>query len=388
MGFTKKSIAALTLPKGKPYLIVWDDNLPGFGIRLNPTSRVWVVQYRAHGKSRRETIGRVDAVPLDTARGLAQKTLARVRLGSDPHAERAEANARRAVTFEKVAERYLLNARERLKPRSYEEVARHLSKHWSNLHPFPLNKVDRSLVAAGLEAISQDSGPIAANRARAALSALFSYALGTGMADINPVVGTIKPGDETRRDHVLLDSELSVLWRECGESDYGRIVRLLLLTGQRRDEVGSMRWSEINFDQAMWTIPAERTKNGRSHEVPLSSQVIAVLQSVPRLLDRDFVFGAGKGGFSGWSKAKRILDQKIEERGYPVKPWRVHDLRRTCATGMANLGIPPHVVEAVLNHVSGTKAGVAGIYNRAAYREEKRSALQNWGDFVKALGDE
>lgn len=152
---TRKAIATLKLPKGKPYLIVWDDDLPGFGIRLNPTNKVWVVQYRASGKSRRETIGRLDTVSLEVAKVQAKKTLARVQLGEDPHAERAEAEARRAITFEKVVGRYLQSAQGRLKPRSYEEVSRHLTKQWANLKQVPLQKVDRSIVAARLEEIAR-----------------------------------------------------------------------------------------------------------------------------------------------------------------------------------------------------------------------------------------
>jgi integrase len=385
MRLTRKAIAALTLPKHKPYLIVWDDELPGFGVRLNPTGKVWVVQYRANGKSRRETIGRVDAIAPEMARDNARKTLARVRLGADPHAEKAEAAARRAVTFVKVSARYLQNAQGRLKPRSFEEVNRHLTKHWAPFKELPLRSIDRPLIAAKLDDIAKQSGPIAANRARAALSALYSYALGMGLADQNPVVGTLKLGDEIKRDHVLSDHEIAAVWKASGDYDYGRIIRILTLTGQRRDEVGSMRWSEIDLEKAIWTLPTERTKNHRVHEVPLSKLALSILRNTPRLVGRDIVFGSGKGGFSGWSKAKRELDLELQPLRPPIKPWRIHDLRRTAATGMANIGVSPHVVEAVLNHVSGTRAGVAGIYNRAAYREEKRDALIRWSDHVEKI---
>lgn len=385
MRLTRKAIAALTLPKDKPYLIIWDDELPSFGIRINPSSKVWVVQYRINGNSRRETIGRADAISPEMARESAKKTLARVQLGADPHAERAEAEARRIVTLEKVASRYLVSAQARLKPRSYAEVSRHLSVHWASLKPLPVQKINRSLVAAKLEEIAQQNGPIAANRARATLSALYSYALGMGIADHNPVVGTLKSGVETSRDRVLSDREIAVIWNACKDNDYGRIVRTLLLTAQRRDEVGKMNWSEVDLESAVWALPAERTKNGRPHEVPLSEQTVVLLSQTPRVLNRRPIFGAGSDGFSGWSKAKVELDSRIKAALPSITPWRIHDLRRTAATGMANLGVPPHVIEAVLNHVSGSRAGVAGIYNRATYLDEKREALKHWGKHVHKL---
>jgi integrase len=233
-----------------------------------------------------------------------------------------------------------------------------------------------------LEEIAVQSGPIASNRARAAISALFTYALGTGIADANPVVGTIKAGEEVRRDHVILDAELGAIWRACPGTDHGRVVKLLLLTAQRRDEVANMRWSELDLAMGLWTVPGERTKNGLVHEVPLSELAMQILTEAPRRNGRELVFGDGAGGFSGWSRSKARLDARVGSA--VLRPWRLHDLRRTAATGMANLGVQPHVVEAVLNHVSGHKAGVAGIYNRAQYKDEKRDALQRWSYHVES----
>jgi integrase len=385
MRLNRKAVSTLLLPPDRPYLIVWDEDLPGFGVRINPTSKVWVVQYRSNGKSRRKTIGRVDTIPPEAARDHAKKTLAQVHLGADPHSDRVEAEARRAVTLEKVTARYLQNVQGRLKPRYYDEVCRHFRKDWAALAQFPIQKIDRGLVAARLEEIAQESGPIAANRARATLSALYSYALGMGLSDNNPVIGTLKLGEEVKRDHVMSDAELSAIWNACLPSDYGRIVRLLLLTGQRRDEVGSIQWTETNFETSIWTIPGARTKNRRLHEVPLPKEATEILRRAPHLLGREFVFGTGRGGFSGWSKAKEELDSAAKGILKSLRPWRLHDLRRTAATGMANLGVSPHVIEAVLNHVSGSRAGVAGIYNRATYREEKRQALECWAGHVSRI---
>ncbi len=385
MRFTQKTVSNLTLPTGRPYVIAWDDALPGFGVRINPSGKVWVVQYRANGKSRRETLGRVNVIALEAAREAARRVLARVQLGADPHAERAETEARRATTLEKVVLRYLQNAQGRLKPRSYEEVERHLTKHWANLWSLPVQNVGRALVASRLEEIARQNGPIAANRARASLSALYSFALGMGLADLNPVVGTLKLGEEVKRDHVLTDTELAIVWEACRQNDHGRIVQLLILAGQRREEVGGMSWPEIDLDAAIWVIPASRSKNGRFHEVPLSPEAVTTLRNVPRILGRDLVFGSGLGGYSGWSKAKSELDARASAMMPALRPWRLHDLRRTAATGMANLGVQPHIIEAVLNHLSGTRAGVAGIYNRATYFEEKRAALNLWSNYVQEL---
>jgi integrase len=385
MRFTRKTLATLALPAGKPYAIFWDSDLPGFGIRLNPTGKVWVVQYRIAGQTRRETIGRVEAVSLEAARDSARDTLARVQLGADPRAERAEAKAQRALTFQAIADRYLKGAAERLKSRSYDEVSRHLLKDWGCFANVPLKGIDRGLISIRLEEIAQSSGPIAANRARASLSTLYSFALGLGLCEQNPVIGTIKPGREIKRDHVVPDVDISAIWQACGVIEYGRIVKLLLLTGQRRDEVGNMLWSAIDLEKAVWTLPSSRTKNRRSHEVPLSAQCLAILSGTPRILGRDHVFGTGQYGFSGWSKGKIALDARIGKLSASIQRWRLHDLRRTAATGMATLGVPPHIVEAALNHISGARAGVAGVYNRAAYRDEKRDALTLWANHVEGI---
>jgi integrase len=160
--------------------------------------------------------------------------------------------------------------------------------------------------------------------------------------------------------------------------------KLLMLTAQRRDEIASLSWSEIDGEgaTALIALPAERTKNSRPHDVPLSATALDVVAGVIKRNERDLLFGDGEGGFSGWSRAKERLDEKL---GKAVKPWTLHDLRRTAATGMANLGVQPHVIEAVLNHVSGHKGGVAGIYNRSTYAAEKRAALDLWAGHIKII---
>lgn len=383
MKFTPQTVAALTLPPGKPYLLTFDAALPGFGIKISAGgSRQWVTQYRdSLGKTRRQTLGRVDVLSLPAARKAAAETLARVRLGSDPHVERKAAIAAASVTFDMIVDRYLANAEKRLRASSYGEVERHLKVHVKPLHSLPIHGVRRADLAARLSEIAEERGPYAANRVRSSLSALFAWAVGAGIVENNPVIGSNKATAELARDRVLTDPELTAIWRACRDDDHGRITRLLILLGQRRDEVACMTWSELDLAGGLWRLPAERTKNGRSHDVPLSHTALSLISETPAIENRDYLFGEGKGAFSGFSRAKRALD----ERTGLTAQWRLHDLRRTCATGMANLGTLPHVVEAVLNHVSGTRAGVAGIYNRASYSNEKRAALELWAKHVTAL---
>ncbi|UZF90645.1 tyrosine-type recombinase/integrase [Bosea sp. NBC_00550] len=387
MKLIRQNVARLTLPAGKSDYIVFDDALPGFGLRLRAGGkRAWVVQYRVGSKQRRVTLGNLEALDADVARKAAKEILAKAQLGSDPQTEKAEYRAGAAVTLGAVTRQYLeLRAKPNLKARSYEEVSRHLTRHWAPLKELPIKRVQRATVAARLGEIAKENGRFAANRARASLSTLFTWAMGEGLVDTNPVIGTNRATNEIKRDRVLTDAELRAVWQACRDDDHGRIVRLLILTAQRREEVGGMAWTEFNAETELWSIPRERTKNGRPHDVPLSAEALALFRAAPARDGRPLVFGDGEGGFQGWSNAKAALDRRIAESGATVRPWRLHDLRRTAATRMGDLGVLPHVIEALLNHISGHKAGVAGIYNRATYAREKREALDSWASYVSAL---
>ena len=196
---------------------------------------------------------------------------------------------------------------------------------------------------------------------------------------MNPCTGVHRPATLKARDRILTDAELVKFWKAANAErvEFGALLKLLLLTGCRLNEVAGMRRAEI--DGATWTIPGERTKNGRAHVVPLSPLVRELITSVPT--EGDLVFTTnGATPPSGWSKIKNRLDAAMK-----IPPWRLHDLRRTAATGMADIGVAPHIVEAVLNHVSGHKSGVAGVYNRAQYAAEKKAALARWATHVEAL---
>jgi integrase len=180
---------------------------------------------------------------------------------------------------------------------------------------------------------------------------------------------------------VLSDSELAAIWRACKDDDYGRIIRLLILTAARRAEIGGIAWSEIDLERGTWTLPAERSKNGRAHTLPLMPVALDIIKSVPQMVSRDQLFGArSQDGFASWDKGKTALDQRSG-----VTNWTPHDIRRSVATRMADIGIAPHIIEQILNHQSGHKRGPAGIYNRSSYEREVRAALALWEDHIRTL---
>jgi integrase len=389
MRLTKATVERLELPPGKTELIVFDEGLPGFGLRIRAGGkRTWIAQYRHGAKQRRVKLGTIETLDAGEARRRARNALSRVHQGQDPQADKTAARAPKApeMTLGDVVDRYLPIAERKLKASTYLGIVLHLRKHWRALHSRELQNLERRHVAAELGRIATTSGLYGANRSRAALSALFAWAIGEGLTDTNPVVGTNKATEEVARDRVLTGDELSLIWRVAGEGDYGAIVRLLILTGQRREEVGGTLWSEIDPGAATWRIASERTKNARPHEVPLSAPALEVLRGLERREGRAFVFGSREGPFQGWSNAKVALDARMSaELGRAPVAWRLHDIRRTVATRMGDLGVQPHVIEAVLNHISGHKAGVAGVYNRATYAAEKRQALDMWGSHVADL---
>jgi integrase len=388
MKFTKQSIASLSLPAGKSDAIYFDDTLPGFGVRLRAGGKmVWIAQCRVDGDTQRKTLGDIRKIDLDAARAAAKKHFAAVTLGGDPRAEKAEAKARAALKLGPQADRYLEIKKTVLRPNSYNASKRYLTQHFKSLRGLPIHNIKRRDVAGALSELINQHGTVAAARARSVLSAFFVWAIKEGIADENPVTGTNNPGaDMVSRDRVLDAHEMRVIWTACRDDDFGRILRLLMLTGCRRDEIGGLLWSEIDFDRAMLNIPGTRSKNHHPLNLPLPPAALSILESAPRREGRDFVFGGRGAAFSAWSYSTLALLARIAEReGSALAPWRIHDIRRTVATGMAELGVQPHIVETVLNHRGGHKVGVAGIYNRASYEREVRAALLLWADHIKSI---
>ena len=378
-GFTRVSINKMHCPPGKSEALFWDTVCRGFGIRaLKSGRRSWIYQYRdEHKRTRRIAIGDVSAVSLDTARAVARRHAANVTQGANPSVQRKAKRA--AITLLDVIEAYLRDAKARQRPRSYKETERHLRRHAAALHHERADALHRRDIAQLLDRVAATSGLIAANRLRAALSALWTWGLRTGLieAESNPVSLTPKHV-ERPRERTLTDEELKAIWKATdGGGEYDRIVRLCLLTGCRREEIGGLRWDEVHEDQLK--IGTERMKGGIAHEVPL---LPAMAETLPARREGVCVFGRCGAGFSGWSRAKRTLDAKLAKAGHCMRPWTLHDLRRTFSTRLHDAGIEPLVVEALLAH---KQQGVAAVYNRASFREAKRSALTRWHEILKQL---
>jgi integrase len=374
---TKSSID--TLPISNVDVTYWDSGCPGFGVKVTPKGRkVFVVLYRTGGSGsrvRKFTIGPYGRVTLHQARIAAQKVFAAKLEGRDPAGEKRAAK-RRIVTdrVEELLETFI--AQHVSQNRSRGEIARLLRREvggpWASRSVHEITKRD---IVELISSIEQRGAPAAANKALKSLKTFLRWCVGRAVLDQSPAEGVPLPSKEVARDRVLDDHELGQIIlaaRRIG-SPYAGIVELLALTGQRREEVARMTWDELDLGQGTWTLPKTRTKNAKSHVVHLSAQSIAVLKRATR--QGLFVFSRfGMKPFQEFSCAKRLIDQTAG-----VREWRLHDLRRTCVSGMARLGIAPHVADKILNHQSGTIAGVAAVYQRHDFLAERRNALERWG---------
>ncbi len=390
MKLTAASIRSLTLPEGVSDRTFFDDDLAGFGVRVRATgSKNFVIQYKIGSKHRRLPLGSVTEIELSKARATAKDLLAAVRLGRDPFGEKLETRAKAAETFGSLLPTYLAHKRAKLRPRTLVEIERHLQVQAESLHARSVQAIDRRAIAALLAQVKITSGPIAANRLRESLSAYFAWVVREGLLETNPALNTNREAEKSR-ERVLSGDELREIWHALRDDRYGDIVKLLMLVGARREEIGGLRWSEVDLDRALITLPPSRVKSGREHRIPLSGPALAIIEAREQA-GSEFVFGyrdwAGRP-FSDWSGSKRALDARIaaarDEAGQdPMSAWRLHDFRRAISTAMhGELRILPHIVEAVLGHVQG---GVAGIYNRAAYDGPKADALARWADHLMAI---
>lgn len=289
------------------------------------------------------------------------------------------------LTLAVAATRYLEAKGGEMRSSTYQGAKLHFSQHWKPLHTIPLASVTRADVAAQLQQLIKERGRVSAARARSNLSALYAWAMREGLVEANPTIATNNPAEGIKpRERTLSNAELAAVWRASRDDTFGRITRLLILTACRRDEIGGLRWDEINGNTI--TIGAARSKNKRPHSITLPPLAMEIIAATPRRPDRDFVFGDGRDGFNSWGNNATALRLRIAEaEGKPLPRFTLHDLRRTAATGMAEIGIQPHIIEAVLNHTSGHKGGVAGIYNRAGYAEPMRVALERWADHVAGI---
>jgi integrase len=387
MKFDSKTVASLRLPAGKADVIHFDDALSGFGYRLRESGddirKTWIVQYRRAGATRRLLLGSAEVLSADQARAAAKKALAEIALGGDPQAAKAARRSADKFTLAAVVVEFLAAKDGTLRPRTFTEVQRYLTgPYFKPLHTMPVDQIARRDVATRLLIIARKRGAPTAARARAMLSELYSWAMGQGLVEANPIIGTNRPKTAPPRSRVLTDQEIVSVWNGAGADDFGRVVRLLILTAQRRTEVGGMSWRELDLERGAWTIPSGRTKNGREHTLPLPPLALDIIAGIPRVVGREYLFGPRAAGFTSWNRPKQILDRRL---GDQVGPWRLHDLRRSAATRMCDLGVAPHVVEQILNHHSGHRGGVAGIYNRSSYQREVRAALALWDDHIRGI---
>lgn len=395
MRLTSASIRTIEPVPPKTDRIEFDDAVPGFGVRARAGgSKVYVVQYAIGEKTRRMTLGKVELQGVDKAREKAKDILAAVRMGQDPAGEKQHARETATDTFKAVADRFLAFQKAHggkegrgLRPRSYSETERHLMTHSKKLHGLLLAKIQQRDIASVISTV-RATHAVTANRVRTSLASLFSWAIGEGLVNSNPVTATTRT-EEKSRERVLEPTELRLIWNSLEDNHFGTIMKLLALTGQRAAEIAGLRWSELEGDVIV--LPAERTKNHREHLVPLSQPAQAMIAAQPRRFGadsemRDLIFGFGDGPFSGWGKSMETLNKRIAEKaGQPLPHFTPHDLRRSFATHASGLGIQPHIIEVILNHVSGFRAGVAGIYNRHTYEAETRTALALWADHLLAI---
>jgi integrase len=382
MKLTTKTIE--NLRPGTARLEIPDALMPGLYLVLQPSgARSWAVRYRYAGRTRKHTVGAWPAIDLATARRLAAKALRAVAEGKDPGHTKSETRAAAPDTVGRVVEEFLeRHVRRNCRPRTIAERERQFRNHvlprWRGRLVSDIGKRD---VVKLLDEV-MDAGPVAANRLRTTLATFFAWCLARDIIQATPMTGVRAPAVEHTRARVLTDDELVLVWRAAEQIGFpfGNVVRLLILTGQRRSEVAGMQWSELDLEQALWTLPGARVKNARQHTVPLSDPAIAILEAVPRIYT-PCVFTSGKGTVA-YTDGKQAIDALLP----PDLPhWTLHDVRRTTVTRMADIGVQPHVIEAVINHVSGHKAGTGGIYNRSTYAIERRAALSRWADYVLAL---
>jgi integrase len=376
---TQTIVNSMKLPAGKDEDTIADRDAPGLKLRIRREgARVYLFQRRFAGQNPKILIGDASSWTLEAARRRAREMAVDMDNGIDPRvAKTARIEASKTV-FESVVRDYLEARQRHMKPRSLEECKRHLEKHWAPFHKLPVACIERATVAGRLRELVKASGPVAADRARSTLRAMFAWAIGEGLCENNPVFGTNKASNDQERERALTDAELVKVWKSAPDNHYGAIVKLCILTGARKSEIANMRWSEIDRKARTLKLPGERTKNNRSFELPLSDLAMEVIDSINERDGRDLIFGNGEGGYSGWSHSKAALDQTVELK----EAWTLHDLRRTLRTGLGRLGVAPHIAEACLNHLPEK---LIRTYDKNRYEPEKRAAFDRWAAHVAAI---
>ncbi|MFA7413679.1 MAG: integrase arm-type DNA-binding domain-containing protein [Rhizobium sp.] len=381
-----------------------DGHMPGLFLIIQPTGgKSWAVRYRHGARTRKLTIGAFPAFGLADARKAAGDALRAVAEGRDPALEKSLQKAEQADESNLVKNVLARYDREYLQKHNRPNtIAAARSVFKNRLQPAWGSRLISSITRADVKAIrsqiSAEGLPAAEIRTLAVMSKFFAWCSDKELVEVSPMIG-VKPESKAKpRKRFLSDAEIRLFWLACKKVGwpFGPFGQLLLLTGQRREEVSAATWAEIDLKARVWRIPESRAKNGEAHEVPLSFPVVDLLDALPTIDGgNQYVLTTGKSYLQTYSRAKSSIDaamleiaraeaEKREEDPelVSIAPWTFHDLRRTLSTGLHELGIAPHIVEAILNHVSGHRAGVAGTYNRATYAHEKGRALKIWADHV------
>ncbi len=388
-------LAIETIQPGPARREIPDGKERGLYLVVQPTGRMaWAFRYRVHGRPHKLTIGPYPAIGLAKARGEAARAKVSLADDGDPAAAKRTARAAKIAlrsrddSVEKIIADFI-SLYAKPSTRDWRETARLLKQFAQAWEGRPLAAIGKADIHRVLDSIVARGAPVGANRAFAQLRKMFRWAVSRGLLDRSPCDGIDPPSAEKSRDRVLDTEELHLVWRAAGGLGFpfGPIVKLIVLTGQRRSEVGGMEWRELDLDRAIWTIPPSRSKNKRQHALPLSPEAVEIIKALPRFSGLKFVFSPGETAPSGYSRAKTRLDACIAKLngGESLAQWILHDVRRSVASGLAGLGVNMPVVERLLNHVSGSFAGVAGIYQKYSFADEMRGALERWGRHVEAL---
>jgi integrase len=380
---TVTSVARLKAPRDGQ-LDYFDKGYPGLALRVSyGGAKAWIFFFRLHGKLRRLSLGRFPGMSLLEAREAWRAARLAVSKGENP----AHLRPTTADSFAAVADEWL--RRDQGQNRSAGEVRRVIERDvipvWGERLVAVITRRDVTELIDGV--VDRGAGTMA-RRLHSHLHRLFRWAVGRGILETNPMADLPKPGAAVTRDRVLSDAELAAIWKAAEKTawPFGQAIRLLALTAARREEIGALRWSEVHGSELR--IPAERSKNGEPRTIPLSAAAAKLLAEVPRIGVSDFVFTTtGRTPISGWSKVKKALDAAAaaESAGAPLKPWRLHDLRRTAATNLQRLGIGLQVIESILGHVSGSRAGIVGVYQRHQFAAEQRAALEAWSREIERI---
>lgn len=411
----KKRLTELVIERTKPpasgRVELWDDLLPGFGVRIsNKGRRTFFLMYRSpierteegEGVRKRLALGKFPVVDLAKARDLAREKLALIDRGVDPGLDQEDAPKAASLRVAAVVADFILKHHRGIdkagdplavpKRRSWRETQRIFDRYvlpvWSDRDITAIKKQD---VARLLAVVAQNNGPIMANRTLSAVRKLFNWALVQphlmNVLDVSPIVPGMAPSQEREKDRFLSADEIRLFWAVAETIGYpfGTAALLMLLSGQRQGEVGRMKWSDLDLERRVWTLPRASTKADRRHEVMLSDLILEIIGQIPRGAGEWVFSTTGRTPISGWSKAKSILDRRIaalqgeEDRAFE-QPWSYHDLRRTFATVLEDeLDTDKHVIGAILNHA---ETGATGIYTKGALRRRKLAAMQAFARYI------